>query len=144
MVNSEKLDQAGSVHARIEQAHDRLRSRLKRRGIAMGLLLLLLLLHENAAASEPTAVPVTRLGRNRNSPFGITTSGVAPTSGILLAAVLVIGLAGVIYESGGWNQAFHALAIRAPNSGSASRGTERNSSTGVCHSRWLRFTGTAN
>ncbi len=64
----------GSVHARAEQVRNRLRQRMKRRGIAVGVLLLLFLLQGNAEAAHPkTAVALRTLNRPRSLSWQVLT-----------------------------------------------------------------------
>ncbi|MCR9199425.1 MAG: sigma-70 family RNA polymerase sigma factor [Planctomycetaceae bacterium] len=51
---------AGSVHARAERVRGQLRRRMQRRGIAVGMLLLLFLLNEDAHACSPRLVPTKK------------------------------------------------------------------------------------
>lgn len=51
---------AGSVHSRAERVRGQLRRRMQRRGIAVGMLLLLFLLNEDAHACSPRLVPTKK------------------------------------------------------------------------------------
>jgi len=51
---------AGSVHSRAERVRGQLRRRMQRRGIAVGMLLLLFLLNEDAHACSPKLVPTKK------------------------------------------------------------------------------------
>ena len=79
----------GSVHGRVTQVHDRLRRRLKRRGISIGLMLLLFLLNSSAEAAQSAISPAEKINGPVVGPVAMRTRPVVVLAGLL---TLMLGI----------------------------------------------------